>query len=181
MGGLIIVKRASILVLALLLGACGSAPVATSVPVAASSTSGKFVLSFRIERGTVRPKEAIVGTATMSLLAPGGATITGPGTLFGFEFAEVGGSHRHVQPVSDGVCAPHRLTSTSPLSSEILKSGAVIDGPDAAWYREFLSEPLVLLPTGDWDVTVSSTFFVGQSCSGQKVAMRTTVRVHVTE
>ncbi|MEO5704183.1 MAG: hypothetical protein ABIZ52_06335 [Candidatus Limnocylindrales bacterium] len=174
-------KRGSILVLALILGACGSAPAATSAPVAASSTSGKFVLSFTIERGTVRPKDAIVGTATLSLRAPGGATITGSGTLFGFEFSEIGGSHRHVQPVSDGVCAPHRLTSTSPLSSEILKTGAVIEGPDAAWYREFLSGPGVLLPTGDWDITVTSTFFDGEACAGQKVDMRTTVRVHVTE
>jgi hypothetical protein len=182
MGGLISMKRAAILLLALILAACGSAPVAsTFVPVTASSTSGKFVLSFSIERGTVRPNEAIVGIATLSLLGPGGATITGSGTLFGFEFSEIGGSGRHVEPVNDAVCAPHRLTSTSPLSSEILKSGAILDGPNAAWYREFLTDPLVHLPKGDWDITVTSTFFDAEGCSGPKFDLRTTVRVHVIE
>jgi len=174
-------QRASVLLLALILGACGSAPAASSSPVAGSATSGKFVLSFVIERGTVRPKDPIVGTATLSLLAPGGATITGPGTLFGFTFTEVGGSHRHVEPVFDAVCAPHRVTSTNPLSSEILKSGAIVEGPDAAWYRAFLTEPQVLLPTGDWDITVSTTFFDREGCAGQKVDVRTTLRVHVVE
>lgn len=153
----------------------------TPDPISASTTQGRFGLSFALARATVRPGDTITGSASLSLLGPGGATITGSSFLFGFEFTEIGGNARQVVPVFDGVCGPHRVTSTSPITSEILKSGAVVDGPDADWYRQFLQDPAVHLPVGEWDLTVSAEFFDGQGCSGPKFDMRATVRVHVLE
>lgn len=153
----------------------------TPDPITASTTQGRFALTFALARATVRPGDAVAGTASLSLQGPGGATITGSSFLFGFEFTEVGGSGRHVVPVFDGVCGPHRVTSTSPINSEILKSGAVVDGPDAEWYRQFLADPTVHLPVGEWDLTVATEFYDGPACSGPKFDMRVTVRVHVLE
>jgi hypothetical protein len=181
------VKRRSILLGALLLAlaACRPSPTTTADvtpdPIGASMTQGRFVLTFGVQRATLRPGDPVVGTATLALLGPGGATITGSSSLFGFEFTEIGGNGRHVVPVFDDVCGPHRVTSMSPISSEILKSGAVVDGPDAEWYRQFLKEPVVHLPKGDWDITVSSNFFDGQGCSGPRFDLRVSVRVHVLE
>ena len=59
--------------------------------------------------------------------------------------------------------------------------GAVVDGPNADWYRQFLQDPSVHLPTGEWDLTASTAFFDGQGCSGPRFDMQVTVRVHVLE
>ena len=174
-----------ILALGFLLVACGpsqttSADV-TPDPATASMTQGRFELRFTVERATVRPLDVIKGEATLSLLGPVGATITGSSSILGFEFMEIGGAMRHVIPVHDGMCAPHRVTSNGPLTSSIIESGSVVEGPNAAWYREFLDDPLVHLPLGEWDLTVTSAFFDGRDCTGQKVDLRATVRVHVSE
>lgn len=171
----------STLVFVAILAACGSdTPTGTGAPAAASATQGRFALSLVVERATVSQQEAVAAAATLTLLAPGGATFSGSNTLVGFEFAEVGGKGRHVIPVSDDVCAPHRLTSNTPIVVPIAKSGAVVEGADADWYRSFLTDPLVHLPVGDWDITALAQFFDGQNCVGQKLDMRVTVRVRVT-
>lgn len=168
--------------LALVLVGCGSGDTTPSPgPATSSVTQGRFMLSFTVAQPTVRSRDEITGTAQLALIAPGGATFSGPGTLFGFEFSEVGGKRRHVVPVFDEVCAPHRVTATSPLQSPIVKSGAVVDGPDAGWYRQFLTDPTVTLPAGDWDIAATASFFDGQNCTGQHLDMRATVRVHVTD
>lgn len=173
---------AILLVVAVLVSACGeSAPKASPVPASASVTQGRFSLTFTIDRSTVRAREEIVGRASVGLLAPGAATVTGPGTFVGFEFTEIGGNGRHVEPVWDGVCGPHQVTSGSPTVLPIIKSGAVVDGPDAAWYRDFLTDPVVKLPAGDWDITAIAQFFDGRGCAGQRIDMRAAVRVHVTD
>ena len=161
---------------------CGSDPSSSPAgPASASDTQGRFTLTFTVTQSSVRSSDQITGTARLALLTPGGVTFSGPDTLIGFEFSEVGGSRRHVVPVFDAVCAPHRVTSTSSLDSPIVKSGAVVEGPDANWYRQFLSDPVVKLPAGDWDITALAGFFDGQSCTGQRLDMRATVRVHVTD
>jgi hypothetical protein len=176
------VARIFTLVLALVLVGCGSGDTPSPAgPATSSVTQGRFTLSFTVAESSVRSRDEITGTAQLALVAPGGATFSGPGTLIGFEFSEVGGNRRHVVPVFDEVCAPHRVTSTSPLQSPIVKSGAVVEGPDAAWYRQFLTDPTVTLPAGDWDITATAGFFDGQNCTGQRLDMRATVRVHVTE
>ncbi len=169
-------------VLALVLAGCGSeATPSLAGPATSSVTQGRFTLSFTVAQSTVRSRDEITGAATLALIAPGGATFSGPDTLFGFEFSEVGGSHRLVQPVFDGVCAPHRVTNNTPIESQIVKSGAVVEGPDADWYRKFLADSAVTLPAGDWDIAATASFFDGQNCTGQHLDMRASVRVHVTE
>ena len=145
-------------------------------------TQGRFVFDFTVDRTTVRPRDPITGVAKVSLLGPAGATVTGSSQMFGFEFFEVGGANRHVVPVFDADCAPHRLTANGPLESPVLVTGSVPQGdPNAAWYRDFLAARVINLPVGEWDITASSSFFDGQGCTGQKVDLRATVRVHVIQ
>ena len=177
------VSRSLALVLALVLAACGSSdgtPGPTG-PAAASVTQGRFTLTFTIASASVHSRDEIAGTARLSLLAPGGVTFSGSNTILGFEFSEVGGRHRLVSPVFDAVCAPHRITGNTPIDSSIVKSGATVEGADADWYRQFLSDPTVKLPAGDWNITAIGDFFDGQGCVGQHLSMRATVLVHVTD
>jgi hypothetical protein len=177
------VARRLVLILALVLAGCGSndgTPGPTG-PVAASATQGRFTLTFTIPSASVRSTTEIAGTARIALLAPGGATFSGSNTILGFEFSEVAGHHRLVTPVFDAVCAPHRITGNTPIDSPIVKSGAIVEGPDADWYRQFLADPSVKLPAGDWDITANADFYDGQGCTGQHLNMRASVRIHVTD
>ena len=53
--------------------------------------------------------------------------------------------------------------------------------PDADFYREFLTQPGIRLPAGDWDVAVQTEFADGPGCDGAKHALKATVRIHVTD
>jgi hypothetical protein len=180
-----VIRRPATLIFALLLAACGPRQTTpadvTPDPASTTTTQGRFAASFTIDRVTVRPGDEVRGSATLSLLTPGGATITGSSDLFAFEFTEVGGEGRHVIPVRVSDCGTQLVTSTAPIVTQILKSGAVVDGPNADWYRQFLQDPVVHLPKGEWDVTASAMFFDGQACTGQNLDMRATIRVHVIE
>lgn len=175
--------RLRTIVLALVLAACGSGGPTPSPagPASSSVTQGRFTLSFTVAQSTVGSRDEITGTAKLALIAPGGATFSGSGTLIGFEFSEIGGNHRHVVPLFDLACSPHRVTGNTPLTSPIVKSGSVVEGPDADWYRKFLADSAVTLPAGDWDIAATAAFFDGQNCTGQHLDMRASVRVHVTE
>jgi hypothetical protein len=173
-------STALLLAIALLVAACGeSTPSASAGSVSASVTQGRFSMTFTVERSTVRARDEVAGQASVSILAPVAATVTGSGNLVAYEFTEIGGAGRHVVPVFDLSCVPHQVTSGSPTVLPIIKTGAVVEGPDAAWYRDFLTNPVVQLPAGDWDITAIAQFFDGRDCTGQRLDMRATVRVHV--
>lgn len=178
-------RHAALLLVVVLLAACSPRQTTpadvTPDPASATTIQGRFALGFAVDRATVRPGDEVKGNATLSLLSPGGATISGSSSLVAFEFTEIGGENRHVVPVRPSDCAPQRLTSTVPIVDPIMKSGAVPDGPNADWYRTFLNDPVIHLPKGEWDITASATFFDGEGCRGQTFDLRTTVRVHVIE
>src|SRR5512143_3600428 len=169
----------------LVLAACGSGsttPVDVSPdPASATPTQGRFAMGFAVERVTLRSGDEVKGTATLSLLSPGGATISGSSTLIVFEFTEVGGLGRQVVPVWPTDCAPHRLTTRTPIVAPIAKSGTVPDGPNADWVRQFLADPVVHLPKGDWDITAMASLFDAQACTGLGLPLQTTLRVHVSQ
>lgn len=172
--------RPLVLVLALIVSACGgSSALGTPDPATSTVTQGKFALTFTIDRATVHPTDSVTGAATLTLLAPGTDTFSGPSALVNFEFAEVGGAGRDVVPVIAQDCTVHAVASQEGIVTQIAKSGSVVDGPNADWYRQFLADPLVHLPAGDWDITAIAGFVDGRGCSGQSYDMRVTIRVHV--
>jgi hypothetical protein len=121
------------------------------------------------------------GRATLSVVNGGGIDLGGSGGgLVGFAFAQVGGPRR-VDPAWDAVCAPYRVEVGKPITSGIKKSGAFTDDqPDAAFYRAFLTDPVVRLPAGDWTIAAVASFVEGKGCSGASRTMTTTLIVHVT-
>jgi len=181
--GRIATSIACLALLALAAAACGSSgptidPAAPTGRVETAAQSGRFQLTFAVDRGVVRSDDAITGEAALRLTVPGGATISGAGALFTFDFLEIGGAGRHVDPVSDLACAPHRVTSDAPSVTPIVKSGAAV-GPDAAFIADFLKGTAVHLPAGTWDITATASFHDAEGCAGQEIVLRATVRVHV--
>ena len=172
---------------ALLLVGCTAGPTtpADQSPDPTHSTvdEGRFQLTFVVARTTLRPGDAIDGVATLRLLQPGPGALSGSGTgVLAFSFHEVGGAGRAVEPVFRADCVPHRIGVGQPITSTIVKSGAVSGSePDAAFKRSFLDDPLVHLPIGTWDITAQAGFVDGANCEGQGHSIRAAVRVLVTE
>ena len=169
--------------LALTLAACGPDTVTpadvTPDPNTTNALDGRFELRFTVDRTTLRTGDNITGTAELWLRAGSSGALSGPSELFGFEFAEVGGEHRGVAPVSTTDCSPHQVGSDTPLTSPIVKSGATTGGVHDEFISEFLRGREIYLPAGDWDITAIAGFFDGRSCSGQRYGIRATVRVRV--
>lgn len=176
------VRRLVTLLTVLLVAGCGGSPTtpanASPDPGTATVTQGRFSLTFTIDRKTVFPADAITGTAALTLLTPGSATIAGSSTPIVFEFQEVGGENRHVIPAHTDECA-QSVVAEGGITSPITKTGAVPNTPDADWYRQFFADPKVHLPAGDWDITAWASFDDGHTCTANPLSIRATVRVHV--
>ena len=165
--------------------ACGSSTTTPNDvapdPITASAIDGRFEVRFTVDRTTLRIGDRIAGTAELWLKAGGSGVISGSSDLFGFEFVEVGGQQRAVEPVLSSDCSPHQIGSDHPLTSAIAKTGAVQDGSaNAEFVRKFLDGPEIHLPAGQWDITAIAGFIDGRACSGLPHTIRATVRVTVT-
>lgn len=164
---------------------CGSSNTTsadvTPDPQTVSVLDGRFEVRFTVNRTTLKPGDNISGTAELSLKAGGSGVISGSSSLFSFEFVESGGQQRSVVPVIPGDCSPHQLGAGSPLTSAIVKSGAIDgSGPNADFRRQFLQGDTINLPVGTWDITAVAGFFEGRSCQGLPHTVRSTVRVTVS-
>jgi hypothetical protein len=163
-----------------------SSLVATGGPSVAPSSravvvEGPFQLVFELPKSTWSAGETITGTATLSVTGSDGVDLGGSGEgLFGFEFADVAGTH-DIAPGWTADCRPYRLDPGTPLASPIRKSGGfTAEQSDAAFVRAFLADPLTSLPRGDWRITALADFIEQKDCSGQSHTMRATVLIHVT-
>jgi hypothetical protein len=172
----------------LVLGACaGPTPPssAASLPAgpaqSASDIQGPFRLTFELPRTTFRAGEAIEGRAALGVI--GGAAVafgSSGGGPFVFSFAEING-RRSMGGAMTADCAPYRLEPVRPMTSGITKSGGFSnDDPEAAFYRAFLSNPIVSLPAGDWRITAGASLVEGEGCSGASRNLAAPIVVHVT-
>jgi hypothetical protein len=171
-------------VMALAAIGCGSSSTTsadvTPDPQTVSTIDGRFEVRFTVDRTTLKPGDNISGKAELWLRAGGSGVISGSSSLFSFEFVEVGGEQRSVVPVITGDCQPHQLGATTPLTSGIVKSGAMDGtGANADFRKQFLQSDTINLPAGTWDITAIAGFVEGRSCQGLPHKVRSTVRVTV--
>jgi hypothetical protein len=52
------------------------------------------------------------------------------------------------------------------------------DNPDGDFYRNFVAEPEVRLPAGEWDISATASFHEG-GCRGPDRQLRATIRITV--
>jgi hypothetical protein len=168
-----------LLALMALVAACGPSTVThadvTPDPASGSKIAGRYLLTFTIDRTTLRTGDNITGSASLSLIAGGSGAFSGSSDAVTFAFVEVGGQNRAVTPVYPADCAPHQIGKDSALTTPIFKSGASNGG----FAAEFLRGDDIHLPAGEWDITATTDFFDGRSCTGQRHMINLTIRVHV--
>jgi hypothetical protein len=162
---------------------CAAGPTPTPIaaqPGHAEAGQGRFRLTFDLPTTSWSAREPIQGTASLEVLGNTGADIGGSGTgLFGFGFVEVGG-RRHLEPGFTADCRAYRLEVGHPTVSPIVKSGGFAsDDPDAAFYRAFFQDPLVHLPTGQWQIVAVASFVEGRDCSGPSHTIQAPIDVLV--
>lgn len=167
------------LVLCALVTACGPSAL-TVEPVVVARTEGNYRLTFTVPKAAWHVSETIVGEATIGIIDGDEAVISGAENVFGFELARVGGPvFRPVWPAS---CKAHVIRSDRPLSFSIEKSGTIdpLD-PNAQFYREFLTDPEIRLPAGEWRITAIAQMHEGAECEGASRLVRLPIDVKVTE
>ena len=124
--------------------------------------------------------QPVTGTATLSYGGPDPTTISGSGTLIGFRYTQIDGSHK-VEPVSTADCRRYEIDPATPMNAPLSKSGALSpEDPDFDFLRSFLTAPDVRLPAGMWDVSALAQFTEGD-CGPGGHSMAATVRVTVTD
>jgi hypothetical protein len=126
--------------------------------------------------------DAIVVEAELRYIGPAEGTEyfgSGSGPLaFGLE--EVGGT-RKVYGASTLDCARHEIRPDTPLVVPYAKSGGFSgEDPNAAFYTEFLEDPLLHLPHGQWVVGVNASLSMPPDCGeGRSVDLRASITLSV--
>jgi len=161
---------AALLAWMLLLTSCATgAPSATPAslePIASNTvTSGPYRLTLVVDEPTHTANDIIDGVASLVATDGDDHVVCGAiGGLFGFGFGEVGGT-RHMDPVRDAGAAPYTISSGAPLTSHLQKSGGYTpDDPNAGFYQQWLSDPVLRLPAGTWEIKAWVQLFEG-SCN----------------
>ena len=159
-------------------GATSPSTTATDRPVRAEDADDHFQLVFELPKATWRTTEPIEGRATLTLIGASSMNVTGSGSgLLGFEFL---GGDKRVGWVMTADCAPYRIDASEPIVAEITKTvGYSADAAPTNFYRLFGTDPLIHLPTGDWTITVVTSFSEGQACTGLIHALRASVLIHI--
>jgi hypothetical protein len=146
-----------------------------------SSSDGPYTLELTLPHLDWKVDEPILGSATLSFGGAAPTTIYGSGSsILNFAYAEVGGT-RKVDPVWTADCGPHPLDPATPINEPLSTSGGFSnDDPNAAFLREFLTDPDVRLPSGTWDITAKAYFADQPSCAGATHSIGATLRITVT-
>jgi hypothetical protein len=176
-----LIALAGLLATAIACAAEPAPPTATPTPVpdlraVGEDESGAFRLVFELPRDTWQDGEEIDGEASLLLEDGDSADISGSGSGIVFRFVEVDGPRR-VDPVWTDDCQPRTIAADDPLRSQITKSGA----HDDDFSRDFLSDPLVRLPPGVWEISAMFEFFEGPGCDGAMHRLEATVRILVEQ
>lgn len=122
--------------------------------------------------------EAIVVRTELRYVGPGGGTDwfgSGSGPL-AFDLREINGT-RHLEGGMLLNCQRHETRADGPLVVGYVKPGGYsADDPNAAFYREFLADPLLHLPPGEWELAARAVFSMPPDCgTGRTVSLRASV------
>jgi len=154
------VGRSAALVVAVLVFAawgCDASPAPTTAPLNAKAIGDGFVLETSIPKGVWSPGEVIPVATTFTWTgADQKKTVwtfgSGPVT---FDLKQLDGRRFSMGSAHTADCAPKTFTRGIPTPIPFQKSGAW-DGsdPDAPFYQQFFTDPLLRLPAGRYELRV---------------------------
>lgn len=160
-------------VVILVAAACDAGPSSTDEPAAIGGrvVANGFVLEVRLPTQTFAPTDAIPVTTTLTWTgAPGGGRIWGSGSgPVSFTFTEVGGARRMMGGAMTADCAMKEFAPGVVTSIPLGKSGGWTgEDPNAAFYEAWFRDPVLHLPTGQWQLRVSVGGFLAPCELGAK-------------
>ena len=177
-------------VLVMILGACAApAPAPTSAdgtdqadgstPLQNVVADVPFELAIRAERGRYAPGQPIEVSATLRHIADAPAVFGGAaGGLVVFSVRNADG-RIDTEWAMDAACERYLLEPNEAIDVPFQKSGGVGEADaDAAFLREYFSDPLLRLPDGRWIVTAHAIIAEGD-CRGRTWALDAPVEITV--
>jgi hypothetical protein len=157
--------RLALLAVFVFLAACASPPPSPSPSAAVSD--GTFSLAIEVGNGPLRSADAIDLRAILTYLGPAvSITVTPPDSgLVAFDFEQVGGRLQMLAG-SRLICSePATLVRQTPVTVHSVKmAGWTGDDPNAAFYQQWIADPAVHLPAGQWRITALARLYDGPSC-----------------
>ncbi len=151
----------------------GLPPTATPNPLAASAsvTDGDFRLTITSPKATWGTDEAIEVGTTLEYLGPEAkATLWGSlSGLIRFGVVEVSGDRimggefaASVGPPGQRDCGPHVISAAANITAPFSKGGVYdANDPHIDFYDEYLADPQLYLPPGQWEIITRATFDAG--------------------
>jgi hypothetical protein len=133
-----------------------------------SASDGTFCVTLSVSATTHHAVDALDIFATLTYQGPQPSiAISGDsmGLVF-FTFTQLDGT-RSMVPVSDLMCAPTTLERQATATFRPVKSiGWTAEDPNAAFYKQWASDPQVHLPAGRWQILATAQIYVATSCYG---------------
>ena len=162
----------------------GAQPGPTTPELAAGSVSGHgMTLSATAEPAVVAAGEPIDVQAVVTNDGADPILLSGSGAGFVFfSVTRVEDGLTSGAPVMTSDCAPHVVPPGEPVTVPFSKSGAWSDGdPNADFVRTYLADPELTLPSGTWQIDISTAATVGEGCVGEPLDLELSLIVTVTE
>jgi hypothetical protein len=163
--------------------AAGCVDTVTPTPweVVDEARDSDWVLTMGSPRARWVVGEPIVIRTELRYVGPGAGTeyfgsSSGP---VAFSLEEIGGT-RSLQGSMLGDCARHSIRADEPLVVAYVKGGYSADDPNAAFYTEFVADPVLRLPAGSWELAAHAVFSMPPNCGqGRTVSLNASVIVTV--
>ena len=159
-------------------------PGPTTPELAAGTVSGQgMTLSVTAEPAVVAAGEPIDVQAVVTNNGADPIVLSGSGAGFVFfSVTRVEDGLTSGEPVMTSDCAPHVVPSGEPVTVPFSKSGAWSDDdPNAAFMRTYLADPELTLPSGTWQIDISTSATIGEGCVGPPLDLALSLIVTVTE
>jgi hypothetical protein len=152
----------------------------TTGPIASSSveTHGHgFALSLSASHDTYVAESPIDVSATTQYVGPDAITVSTYGVVFGFE--QLDGT-LEMYPASGLMCGSLRTLEPGDQDGWAYnKSGSWDNGdPNAEFYRQYIADPLLRLPAGEYRVFAYLSF-MNEHCPGESVSVTSSIVIHV--
>ena len=175
-----------ILLAAVVLAACGSAPspTPTAPEIAAATASGQGVtLAVTARPAVAAPGQRLDVEAVVTNDGDEPLVLSGSGGGFVFfSVTRVEDGLTSGEPAMTDDCVPHVLADGERTVVPFAKSGGWSEeDPNADFLRTYFGDPDLSLPAGTWRIDVSTAATIGEGCVGPRLELAVSVVVQITE
>jgi hypothetical protein len=162
----------SLVVVALALGGCGDpASTDSAAAVDVQVQASDFILRTSLPGEAFASTDAITVTTTLTWIGPAAkATIWGSGMgPVTFGFVEIDGARRMMGGAMTADCTSKEFPRGVPVDIPLSKSGAYLgNDPQAAFYQSWFADPVLHLPAGHWQLSVSAGGYLAPCDAGAR-------------